>query len=202
MSELHIEMLEEFAEWLERAPDTFPAVVENILESLGEILLDEAQDALRTDERPHARYKQLTRIRTRGPNKGKARNYLQFVGTESANAIDHGKLLNSLSRGAQDNVWVYKGSQSRFLLTAGSSVEYAKWINDGYDVKKGHWVPGTVDSSGIFRYGKGVDTGIYVKPRSYDGIKFFEVALKNLEEIAPDIIRFELEHWLEGLKNA
>lgn len=202
MAEFHIEMAEEFAQWLERAPDTFPAVIEDILESLGEILLGDAQAALRSDERPHARYQQLTHTRTRGKNKGKARNYLQYVGSESASAIDSGRLWGSLSRGGADNVWAYKGSQARFLLTVGSAVEYARYIHDGYEVKKGHWVPGYVDGSGIFRYAKGSDTGIYAKPRTYKGVKYFEIALEHLEGIAPDIIRYEIEHWVEGLKNA
>ena len=81
------------------------------------------------------------------------------------------------------------------MLTVGSSVDYALYLNDGH-AQKEHWVPGYADGNGIFRYSPGADTGIKVRSGYYAGTHYFQLALEDLEKIAPDIIKDEVERWL------
>ncbi|XBX08362.1 HK97 gp10 family phage protein [Enterocloster clostridioformis] len=180
---------------LKAASKEFPQIIQNILETLGEIILNSAKDSLKSDTRPHARYVKKTRTITRGANKGKQKNYLQFKGTVSTNAIDTGALWNSLSRGINGNVWVYNGSAGRFSLCVGSSVSYARFINDGYTMRTPHWVPGTIDGTGKFIYQPGAKTGIWVKPRVYKGVKFFDIGFEEMKKEAPEVVRYELERF-------
>lgn len=180
---------------LKAASKELPQVVQNILETLGEIILNSAKDTLKSDTRPHARYAKKTRTVTRGQNKGKQRNYLQFKGTASTNTVDTGALWNSLSRGVKGNVWTYSGSTGKFSLCVGSSVGYAKFINDGYTMRTAHWVPGTIDGTGKFIYQPGAKTGVWVRPRVYKGVKFFDIGFEEMKKEAPEVVRYELERF-------
>lgn len=195
----NIKNLDKYKDALKYASTHFPSVMQNILESLGEVLLGEAKEVLRSENRPHARYKMLSRTVTRGPNVGQKRNYLEFIGTESTNSIDTGLLWNSLSRGGAGNVWTFNGSSKTFTLTVGSAVKYSRFVNDGYTTNRTRWVPGVVDGRGIFRYQRGARTGILVHARTHEGIHYFDIGFKELERIAPAIIKNELQRFLEVL---
>lgn len=194
---LYIDGLEELErKLLKAAQREMPDTIQNIMETLGEILLNEAKDVLQSDSRPHARYSMKTKTITRGKNKGKTRNYLQFKGTVSTNAIDSGLLWNSLSRGAAGNIWTFNGKTGKFTICVGSSVGYAKYINDGYTASQ-HWVPGTIDGSGKFIYRRGAKTGLMVRSRTYGGVKYFDIGFEEMKKEAPDVIRYELESFAE-----
>lgn len=181
---------------LKAAKKQVPQMVQNILETLGEVLINEAKDVLQSDVRPHARYAMKTKTITRGKNKGKNRNYLQFKGTASANAIDTGRLWNSLSRGAAGNIWTFNGGTGKFTLCVGSSVKYAKYINDGYTSSR-HWVPGVIDGKGKFIYQKGAKTGIMVSSHTYKGVKYFDIGFEEMKKEAPEVVRYELDRFAE-----
>lgn len=190
----YIENLEQFQNQLLHATKKeFPKMIQNILESLGEIILNKAKEQLKQDKRPHARYIKKTRSITRGKNKGKQKNYLQYKGTVSTNAVDTGMLWNSFSRGIKGNVWTYSASSGKISLRVGSSVAYANMINDGYTVRTAHWVPGIIDGTGKFIYQSGAKTGIWVRPRVYKGIKFFDIGFEEMKKEAPEVVRAELE---------
>lgn len=180
---------------LKAASKEFPQIIQNILESLGEIILNSAKDSLKSDVRPHARYVKKTRTITKGSNKGKQKNYLQYRGTISTNAVDTGALWNSLSRGINGNVWTYSGSIGKFSLCVGSNVSYARFINDGYTMRTPHWIPGIIDGNGKFIYKSGAKTGIWVKPRVYKGVKFFDIGFDEMKKGASDVVKFELERF-------
>lgn len=180
---------------LEAARVHCPEMIQNILETLAEIILNTAKDTLKGDSRPHAKYMKGTKTISRGVNKGKQKNYLKYTGSVSKNSVDTGLLWNSLSRGGQGNKWTYSGSSGKFSLCVGSAVKYAKFINDGYTMSKAHWVPGTVDGSGKFIYQQGAKTGIWVKPRVYKGIKFFDIGFEEMKKEAPAVVRYELEQF-------
>lgn len=181
---------------LKAARKQVPQMIQNILETLGEVLINEAKDVLQSDVRPHARYAMKTKTITRGKNKGKNRNYLQFKGTASTNAIDTGRLWNSLSRGAAGNIWTFNGSTGKFTLCVGSSVKYAKYINDGYTATR-HWVPGVIDGKGKFIYQKGAKTGIMVSSHTYKGVKYFDIGFDEMKKEAPEVVRYELDRFAE-----
>lgn len=192
----YIENLDKLQEkLLSAASREFPQIVQNILETLGEIILNTAKDTLKSDTRPHARYAKKTRSITKGKNKGKQKNYLQFKGTVSTNSVDNGVLWNSLSRGVKGNVWTYSGSSGKFSLCVGSSVGYAQFINDGYTMRTPHWVPGTIDGRGKFIYQSGAKTGIWVRPRVHKGIRFFDIGFDEMKKEAPEVVRYELERF-------
>ena len=189
--EFEIQNLDKFEQkLLKSAARDFPDLLKDILETLGEIMSSEAKDVLRNDRRPHAKYSMMTHIITRGKNAGKKKNYLRYVGSRSTNTIDTGGLWNSLSRGNPGNIWVYRGGSGTFVLNFGTSLDYAKYINDGY-VATPHWVPGTVGGNGKFRYQPGAKTGIYVTAHAYKGVKFFELGFEELERLAPEVIKSE-----------
>lgn len=197
----YIEGLSDFEnKLLKAAKREVPQIVQNILETLGEILINEAKDVLQGDVRPHARYAMKTKVVTRGKNKGKARNYLQFKGTASANAVDTGRLWNSLSRGASGNIWTFSGGTGKFTLCVGSSVKYAKYINDGYTASR-HWVPGVIDGKGKFIYQKGAKTGIMVSTHTYKGVKYFDIGFEEMKKEAPEVVRYELDKFAEVFNN-
>lgn len=199
---LYIENLDKLEQkLLNAAAKEFPPMILNILETLGEIILNTAKDTMKGDSRPHARYSKKTKTVTRGANKGKQRNYLQFKGTTATNSVDTGALWNSLSRGVKGNVWTFSGSTGAFSLCVGSNVGYAKLINDGYTMRTPHWVPGTIDGTGKFIYQPGVKTGIWVRPRVYRGIKFFDIGFEEMKKEAPEVVRYELERFAERFNN-
>lgn len=181
---------------LKAAKKQVPQMVQNILETLGEVLINEAKNVLQSDVRPHARYAMKTKNITRGKNKGKNRNYLQFKGTASTNAIDTGRLWNSLSRGAAGNIWTFNGSTGKFTLCVGSAVKYAKYINDGYTATR-HWVPGVIDGKGKFIYQRGAKTGIMVHAHTYKGVKYFDIGFEEMKKEAPEVVRNELDKFAE-----
>lgn len=194
----YIEGLDEFEQKLLKAAQReVPEMVQNILETLGEILLNEAKDVLQRDSRPHARFAKKTKVITRGKNKGKTRNYLQYRGTVSTNAIDTGRLWNSLSRGSSGNIWTFSGKTGNFTLCAGSSVEYSRYVNDGYNTSR-HWVPGTIDGQGKFIYQRGAKTGLMVRARTYKGVKYFDIGFDEMKKEAPEVVKYELERFAEG----
>ncbi len=170
-------------------------IVQNILETLGEVILNTAKDTLKTDTRPHVRYEKKTRTISKGQNKGKQRNYLKFKGTTSTNVVDTGSLWNSLSRGRKKNIWLYSGSKGKFTLCVGSGLSYAKFVNDGYTIRTPRWIPGTIDSNGKFIYQRGARTGIWVKPRVYKGVKFFDIGFEEMKKEASEVVRYELERF-------
>ena len=185
---------------LKAAQKNMPEVIQNILDTLGEVLINEAKDVLQNDGRPHARYAKKTRTVSKGKNKGKTRNYLQFKGTVNTNAIDSGLLCDSLSRGSAGNIWAFSGKAGKFTLCVGSSVRYARYINDGYKAKK-HWVPGTIDGRGKFIYQKGAKTGIMIHSHTYKGVRYFDMGFEEMQKAAPEVIRYELDKFKEAFDN-
>lgn len=194
----YIEGLADFQKTLENHKKQIPEMLSRILESLGEILLDEAQDALKNTNTPHSRFAMRSKPIIRGKNKGKSRNYLAYIGKKGASSVDTGELWRSFSRGGSGNVWISDMASSSFRLTVGSNVKHARYINDGFNRKK-RWVPGVVDGNGIFRYQPGAKTGIMVSSGRFMGVHFFEIAFSELEKIMPEVVEQELRRFFNEL---
>jgi hypothetical protein len=193
----YIKGLDEFYERLKTAKDTsIPNMLRRILESLGAVLLRESQTALKSMEHPHARFEMKSREITRGKNKGQKRNYLAFVGTQSAPSIDTGGLWGSFNKGGAGNIWNADMKSGNFRLVVGSNLEHAKYINDGFKRAR-RWVPGVVDGNGIFRYQPGAKTGIMLKEGQFRGVRFFDVAFSELEKFVPEIVNYEVRRLLD-----
>lgn len=166
----------------QKLPDT----IQHLLESLGEVLLNQAKEDIRAEMFPHSVFKSN-------------RIGIQYSGSENRNLIDKGGLWNSLLREKPENVWTFNSSGHTFQLKVGSRLPYARLVHEGYSIKRDHWVPGVIDSNGNFRYKKGEKTGIMARARTFKGVPFFEVALKDLEALAPFVVARELAALFGGL---
>ena len=193
-----IDGLVEFQKLLVNHQKEIPEMLSRILESLGEILLDEAQNVLKDTKTPHSRFAMRSRPIIRGANKGKSRNYLEYVGKASASSVDTGELWRSFSRGGSGNIWIADGGSSSFKLIVGSNVKHARFINDGFNRKR-RWVPGVVGGSGIFRYQPGAKTGVMVSAGRFMGLHYFEIAFDEVKKIMPEIIESELRRFFNEL---
>jgi hypothetical protein len=106
--------------------------------------------------------------------------------------IDTGLMVNSFSRNEDGNVWEWDTDRNVITIEVGSNVPYAKWLNDGYTMNKGHFVPG-VWRNGVFTYDPSAKSGFYAKPRSFIGRHYFDFAVDHMKETMSDIITRRLK---------
>lgn len=194
----HIDNLEKYETILLKAKQELPKTMQNMLETLGETLLNLAKEYMRSETSAHAAFKKSQNKISRGQNKGQNRITVKYAGSDSRSMVDQGGLWNSFSRGGRSNVWSFNGSSQALRLKVGSSVKYAKYVHDGYTIKADHWVPGVIDGNGIFRYKKGAKSGIMARARTFKGVPFLEVSLAELEKLAPSIVRTDLQKLFGG----
>lgn len=95
--------------------------------------------------------------------------------------IDTGLMWNSFTRGANDNVWEWDTDRNAITIEVGSSLPYARYVNDGYSIRKAHYVPGFWRSNGQFVYDPNAQTGFMARPRSFIGRHYFDIAVRELE---------------------
>lgn len=191
-----IEGLVDLQKMLESGKHKLPETMERILESLGEVLLDEAQDVIKNTNTPHSRFAMKSKPIIRGKNKGKTRNYLAYIGKTSASSVDTGGLWRSFSKGGSGNIWTMSKTSGSFVLVVGSNVKHGKFINDGFGRKR-RWIPGVVDGNGIFRYQPGAKTGVMVSAGRFMGLHFFEIALDEVKKVMPEVIEYEMRRFFD-----
>lgn len=129
------------------------------------------------------------------------RNIVEVVGETLLNAvtdeidrqglIDTGTMWNSFTRGGQDNVWEWDVDRNAITLEVGSNLGtddkdpdkwgYPRLLNDGYEIKKAHFVPGYWNSRGSFVHDRGAKTGFMAKPRKFIGRQYFDIAVQHVE---------------------
>ena len=193
-----IDGLVDFQNLLANHQKEIPEMLSRILESLGEILLDEAQNVLKSTKTPHSRFAMRSRPIIRGANKGGTRNYIEYVGKVGSTSWDSGDLTRSFARGAKGNVWLMDKASKSCKLIVGSNIKHAHFINDGFNRKR-RWVPGVVDGSGIFRYQPGAKTGVMVSAGRFMGLHFFEIAFDEIKKVMPEVIEYELRRFFNEL---
>lgn len=191
-----IDGLADFQKILASNQQKIPETMSRILESLGEALLDKAQDVIENTNTPHSRFALKSKPIIRGKNKGNSRNYLAYIGKVAHNSSDTGELLRSFSKGGSGNIWTMSKTTGSFVLVVGSNVKHGKFINDGF-TRKRRWVPGVVDGSGIFRYQPGAKTGVMVSSGRFMGLHFFEIALDEVKKVMPEVIEYELRRFFD-----
>lgn len=192
----YIEGLADFQKILASNQQKIPETMKRILESLGEVLIDKAQDVITDTNTPHSRFAMKSKPITRGKNKGKSRNYLSYIGKVAAGSSDTGRLADSFSKGGSGNIWTMNRMSGSFVLVVGSNVKHGKFINDGFNRKR-RWVPGVVDGNGIFRYQPGAKTGVMVSSGRFMGLHFFEIALDEVKKVMPEVIEFEMRRFFD-----
>jgi len=90
------------------------------------------------------------------------------------------RLVQSLTIGDKDNLLEVKIGENSYVFF-GTAVEYAAPINDGFQQKKGRFVPGYWQN-GTFHYQKGSKTGMVLSGKFVEGAHMFERAVDDLEQ--------------------
>lgn len=103
---------------------------------------------------------------------------------QRANNIDRGKLLASFTKGGPGNI--YELNLGGFTLTIGTSVKYAKWVNDGHKQRPGRFIPGVWEGN-HFRYIPGAKTGMVLKASFVEGSHFFDKSVDVLKRMFPEM---------------
>lgn len=111
--------------------------------------------------------------------------------------IDTGTLWNSFSHGDPNNVWEFDADRNTLTLEVGSNLTYAEHLNDGYTITKPYFVPGYWNGVGKFIYDPDAEGGFMVRPRSFIGRKYFDIALRDfqggMQALLQKLLQAELE---------
>lgn len=115
----------------------------------------------------------------------------------SQDLIDTGTLWNSFSQGDQNNIWQFDADRNTLTLEVGSNLPYAEYLNDGYTIDKSYFVPGYWNGVGKFIYDPDAKGGFMVRPRSFIGKKYFDIALQDfhggMQALLQKLLQAELE---------
>lgn len=100
-----------------------------------------------------------------------------------------GRLKGSMTMGHADNVFnIAVGNRSYVFV--GTAVEYAQYVNDGFEQEKGRFVPGEW-RSGTFHYMPGHSSGMVLTGKVIPGARMFEKSMDYIEDDLPRILEFE-----------
>lgn len=104
--------------------------------------------------------------------------FLEYVreAIQRAGNVDMGKLIGSFTKGGAGNI--YQLDVGSLTLTVGTSVEYAKWVNDGHRQQPGRFIPGVWEGK-HFRYIPGHRTGMVLKANFVKGSHFFDKSTRG-----------------------
>ena len=95
---------------------------------------------------------------------------------EGAGNVDTGKLLSSFTKGGSGNVWNL--DLGGLTLEIGSTLDYAKYVNDGHRQQPERVVPG---------YWEGAKSGMVLKASFVAGSHFFDRSVQTLERMFPEM---------------
>lgn len=109
----------------------------------------------------------------------------------AAENVDFGKLLASLQKGGPGNIF----QRGNLEITIGTSVFYAKWVDQGHRQQPGRFVPGVFEGK-HFRYRAGAKTGIVLKQSFVKGSKFFQNSVDDFGDMMPEIFRTSIEQFM------
>lgn len=132
---------------------------------------------------------------------GVGNEFLRIVQDEIVRrkVIDTRLLLASFQKGSGDNVWQI--GNGGLTLEVGSSLEYAKFANDG------HWTnPKGVEQRFVPGYWKGdrfiydpsAKTGMVLKQHWVEGKPYFDSALRILNRMFPEMLEEKMQEWIES----
>lgn len=134
--------------------------------------------------------------------------FLEGIGQEFLNivqdeiirmqAVDTRLMLASFSRGAGDGVWEI--SNGGLTLTVGSTLDYAKYVNDGHWANPGgvqvRFIPGSW-SGDRFIYSPGAKGGMVLRQQWVEGYHYWESAWNILEKMVPKYLEKKLQDWMD-----
>lgn len=117
--------------------------------------------------------------------------------------MDSRFLLASFVKDADGSIWEIK--DGGLALNVGTSVEYAKYVNDGHwknpkGVEK-RFVPGRWTGKGEnarFIYDPGAKTGMVLKQDWVDANPYFDSALRIFDRIYQEMLEEKMQEWIES----
>lgn len=111
---------------------------------------------------------------------------------EGAGNVDTGKLLSSFAKGGPGNVWEL--NTGGLTLTIGSTLDYAKYVNDGHRQQPGRFIPGFWSGS-RFVYSPGAKSGMVLKASFVAGSHYFDKSVEVLRRMFPEIVEKSFEQF-------
>lgn len=128
---------------------------------------------------------------------GLGNEFLRLVEDEiiRKKVLDTRLLLASFHKGNDANVWEL--TDGGLTLEVGSSLEYAKWVNDGHKQRPGRFIPGYWNGD-RFIYDRNADGGMVLKMDWVEGKHYFDSALRTLEKMYPALLDKKLQEWLDN----
>lgn len=112
----------------------------------------------------------------------------------AAGNVDTRLLLTSFTRGSGNGIWMLDAGA--LTLEIGTSVEYAKWVNDGHKQRPGRFIPGVFNGNGVFRYVPGAKSGMVLKASFVAGSHFFDKAVEAFAGYWGETTKAAFEAWL------
>ena len=111
----------------------------------------------------------------------------------SREVTDTRLLLNSFTKGGEGNVWI--SSDGGLKIEVGTSVEYAKWVNDGHRQQPGRFIPGEWNGD-RFIYSPNASSGMVLKAQWVEGKHYWEAAIRTMEALKPRYVEAKMNQWL------
>lgn len=108
--------------------------------------------------------------------------------------VDTRLLLNSFTKGDGENVW--RSSDGGLTLDVGTSVSYAKVVNDGHQQVR-RFVPGRWEGHN-FEYDPHAPTGMMLTAKFIEGRPYWDNAIAIYERMFQTAFDRKFRQWLHG----
>ncbi|HGO9410854.1 TPA: HK97 gp10 family phage protein [Bacillus cereus] len=112
----------------------------------------------------------------------------------SLGVVDTRLLLNSFTKGDGENVW--RSSDGGLTLDVGTSVSYAKVVNDGHQQVR-RFVPGRWEGHN-FEYDPNAPTGMMLTAKFIEGRPYWDNAIAIYERMFQTAFDRQFRQWVNG----
>ncbi|KAB2460785.1 HK97 gp10 family phage protein [Bacillus sp. CH126_4D] len=112
----------------------------------------------------------------------------------SLGVVDTRLLLNSFTKGDGENVW--RSSNGGLTLDVGTSVSYAKVVNDGHHQVR-RFVPGRWEGHN-FEYDPHAPTGMMLTAKFIEGRPYWDNAIAIYERMFQTAFDRQFRQWVNG----
>lgn len=133
--------------------------------------------------------------------------YLELVRDKTPRRT--GRLKNSLFAGGADSIFIVRVTKKVAEILVGTAVEYAIYVNDGYEQKPGQLVPGEWRGGTFYYLPKDVYPNalaegkfMVLTGKKIAGQHMFDNAMAEMEADLPRIIMFEITRLFQALRGA
>lgn len=111
-----------------------------------------------------------------------ARDQLKKLGLHSGKTS---QTLLSLTKGKRGNVWAFDYDRNSITLEVGTRYFVARLLDEGYTIKKPHFVPGRFEGGRFVHDPTGKSDkkseGIWMKPRTFIGKHYIDMTIEGFQ---------------------